>query len=60
MRLKTNVLKKWKLDEATVETCPDGLPHQFSYQGSESQHYRCNRCLSRVTKESLKEVSDNA
>jgi len=58
MRLKLNKYSKWGPDEAKVETCPDGKPHEFVYQGSDSQSYRCNRCLSRITKESLKEASD--
>jgi transposase-like protein len=56
VKLKTSILK----DNATIETCPDGAMHDLTYQGSEAQHYRCKRCGSRITKEDLKEATDNA
>lgn len=59
-KLKVNQLRTKGTNTATIEFCPDGSPHEFSYQGGEAQHYRCIKCLSRITKDSLKEATDSA
>ena len=40
--------------------CSDGQVHQWTYLRDKLHRYRCQRCIATITKDKLKELTDDA
>ena len=47
-------------DKQAAFFCEDGQVHVWTYLRDKQHRYRCTRCIATITKDKLKELTDDA